>query len=529
MARSRFAKELIQKCQCNLFVFAKTLNPLYLYGDLHEEVFSWLSDISANERQLLLLPRGHLKSHCIAVYCAWKITFEPWTTIVYLASSEDLAKAQLVAIKQMMTSDVYMALWPEMFTEESGIKGERGTWSAFAFDVDHPDRKARGVRDHTMIIKTVKANAQGLHCDGLVFDDIVVPQFADSQVGRAELSRALGYFSSILNPGGWIKAVGTRYHPEDAYQHMIDEMYGIYDEYLEDFVAEKPLWEIMERVAENSHDRSGTGKFLWPRTVSPDTGDSYGFDINELSKIKASYSSHHGLVSFYSQYYNDPNAGATDRISRDKFQYYNPKHMHVDREKVYYNKNKLNVYCAMDVAWSENERSDYTALVVIGVDFDGYIYVLDLDRFKTTNFQEYYERILSLQDKWGFRRMLVETNAGGYLVAQEIEKFIRRNGGNLVVDRRPTTSKSGSKEDRWASVLEPRYESKSVFHRRGGLTPILEEELVQARSKNDDLKDALCAVISVSTPPIGKRIQDYRQMGQTNVVVGRFGGRARMR
>ena len=497
-----------------------------MYGDIHQEVFQWLSDPSdAAKRQLLLLPRGHLKSHCIAVKCVHEITYNPYTTIVYVTSQEELGKAQLYAIKSMMQSDRYTILWPEMFTEESG---ERGTWSAYAFDVDHPLRKERGVRDHTMLIKTVKSNAQGLHSDGVVFDDIVVPQFADTESGRREVSKALGYFSSILNPGGWVKAVGTRYHPQDSYQNMIDAEEPIWDEQLGEMKGSRKLWQVVERVVENSPDRSGTGNFLWPRTESPKDGKSYGFDVRELSKIRADYVSHGGLTHFYAQYYNDPNDVGTQRVGRDKFQYYDRKHIEVKGSNVYYRNQRLNVYCAMDVAWSESEKSDYTAIVVVGVDSEGFIYVLDLDRFRTTNFNEYYEAAVRLQQQYGFRKMLVESNAGGGFVAQEIESLVRKNGGNLVVDRKASTSKQGTKQEKWAATLEPRYESKSILHFRGGLTPYLEEEVLSAKPRHDDLKDALTAAISISKPPVQAKL-DVRSRKNNNVVSlnSKFGGRSR--
>ena len=526
-----YQKEIIEQCEYNLYKFAQVINPNYLYGDIHKDVFGWLSDPEANERQLLLLPRGHLKSHCIAVYCVWKITFEPWSTIIYLCSQEDLAKAQLYAIKMMMTSDIYTMLWPEMFSDVRGIKGERGIWSAFAFEVDHPERRARGIRDLTVQIKTIKANSAGLHCDGLVFDDVVVPQFSDSPAGRAELSRSLGYFSSILNPGGWIKAVGTRYHPEDAYESMISAVIPQWDDNLGAFAGEIPAWDTLEHVVEDSPNRSGEGNYLWPRTESPFDGKMYGFNAKELAKIRADYISHQGLVHFYSQYYNDPNDVGTQRISRDTFQYYDPKYLTVRNDKVLYQGRKLNVYAAMDVAWTESERSDYTAIAVIGIDSDGFIFVLDLDRFRTSDFLTYYQRIQALQHQWFFRRLLVETNAAGSLIAQEVENHVRRNGGALVVERRAANSRANSKFEAWASILEPRYHSKSVYHRGGGLTPTLEEELISAKPRHDDLKDALCAAISIATPPASRKSVDYDKVNEDygNVVHGRFGGRVRVR
>lgn len=534
LAKRSQIREIIEECQDNLYAFAVTVNPNYMYGDIHQQVLNWLGSPDANERQLLLLPRGHLKSHCIAVYCAWKITFEPWSTIIYLASQDDLAKAQLFAIKQMMTSDIYRTLWPEMFTERkvsASGKTERGAWSAYAFDVDHPVRKERGVRDHTMIIKTVKSNATGLHCDGLVYDDLVVPVFADTQNGRDDLNKAIGYFSSILNPGGWIKAVGTRYHPEDAYNRMIESKVPMWDEDRQEFTGEKSAWDVFERVVEDSPDRSGLGHYLWPRTESPvEPGKWYGFDPKELAKIKADYVAHQGAVHFYAQYYNDPNDVGTQRIKRDRFQYYDTRHLKFKDNKVFYKGNKLNVFAAMDVAWSETERSDYTALAVVGIDHDGYLYVLALDRFRTTDFLTYYDHIMALQHEFGFRRLLVETNAAGSLVAQEIENHVRRNGGSLVVDKRAVNTRAEGKLENWASVLEPRYQSKSIFHFRGGLTPTLEEELISAKPRHDDLKDALCAAVSIAKPPAKRNVvsydefQEYRTASQ-----GRFGGRVRVR
>lgn len=523
--KTQQAREIIEHCEYNLFAFAQLLNPYYVYGDIHQEVFSWLSDPKGPDRRLLLLPRGHLKSHCIAVFCTWKITYQPWITLVYLASQEDLAKAQVYAIKSMMTSDIYTALWPEMFAER---KGERGVWSAYAFDVDHPGRKERSVRDHTLIIKTVKSNSQGLHCDGLLLDDVVVPQYADSATGRAEVARSLGYFASILNPGGWIIGAGTRYHPKDAYQAMIDARQGVWDPIQGAFTKEVPLWDVKEKVVEDSPDRSGTGAFLWPRTVSAKDGKSYGFDIQELSKIRADYQSHSGTTHFYSQYYNDPNDVGAQRIKRDWFQYYDRKFVTVTDNTVKYKGNRLNVYAAMDVAWSNADSADYTAIAVVGIDSEGFIYVLDTVRFRTSSFNEYYETCVQLQQHWGFRKMAVETNAGGALVAQEIESLVRRNGGNLVVDRRVTNHKAGTKQERWASVLEPRYESKTVWHAKGGLTPVLEEELMSAKPAHDDLKDALCVAISIAKPPVARKI-DYKEFNNTNVIQGKFGGRIRIR
>ena len=386
--------DLRKSCEEDLWTYARIVNPNYVYGDIHEKVYRWLSDPEANKRQLLLLPRGHLKSHCIATWVSWEITKKPWTSVVYLSAGEDLAKDQLYAIKNIMTSEAYSRLWPEMINER---EGDREQWSAYSFNVDHPERKRRGIRDHTIIVKTVKANFIGLHCDSLVFDDVVVPRNAYTETGRLEVNKSLSQCTSILNAGGTIKAVGTRYHPQDAYQDMMGAKYRVWDEDVRDFVSEESLWDVMEETVEDEGD--GTGNFLWPRAISPLDGNWYGFDTQQLEIIRGDYVSKGEAAQFYAQYYNNPNDETTNVLDRSTFQYYDVRHIGNTGGSVTFRGKKLNVYAAMDVAWTDASESggkaaDYTAIVVVGVDSDGFYYILDLDRFKTSSFVVYYDNIM---------------------------------------------------------------------------------------------------------------------------------------
>lgn len=525
MSSNRLTKEELRKeCEQDLWSFARVVNPTYVYGDIHQKVFRWLSDPEANKRQLLLLPRGHLKSHCIATWCAWEITRKPWTTIVYLSAGEDLAKDQLYAIKNMMTSDIYQRLWPDMINEK---EGDREQWSAYSFNVDHPERKRRGVRDHTIIVKTVKANFIGLHCDAIVFDDVVVPRNAYSETGRQDVAKALSQCTSILNAGGSIKAVGTRYHPQDAYNDMYNAKYRVWDEASREFISEEPLWSIMEEVVEDEGD--GTGLFLWPRTQEPMTGEWYGFDTQQLEIIRSDYYSKGEQAQFHAQYYNDPNDESTNILERSLFQYYDPKFIKADLGGVSFKGKRLKVYAAMDVAWTDvsesgGKKADYTAIAVVGVDQDGYYYVLDLDRFKTSSFQVYYDNIMRLSDKWGFRKIKIETNAGGKFVANEVERLSRENGGSISVDFKSNAGAGAkAKALRQYAIVNPKYELKSIFHRRDGLTSILEEELILERPPHDDLVDALGMALENAKPPM--KTQQYLDTDKKVITDARFGGR----
>ena len=445
--------------------------------------------------------------------------------MVYLSAGEDLAKDQIYSIKNILTGDIYRYYWPEMINDR---EGDREHWSAYSINVDHPERKRRGIRDHTIIVKTVKSNAIGLHCDSAIFDDVVVPAFAYSESGRYEVSKALSQFSSILNPGGQIKAVGTRYHPKDAYNDMLQATYRVWDRDLEQFLPEEvSLWDVMEKKVEDNGD--GTGNFLWPRTHNVADDNWYGFDTQTLEYIKADYQSRGEIAQFFAQYYNDPNDQTTNLLDRSAFRYLDAASLTTNGVSVTYEGNKLHVFAAMDTAWTDSKesgakRADYTAIAVIGVDQFNRYFVLDLDRFKTSDFNIYYESVMRLANKWGFRKITVESNSAGKIIAKEIERLSREAGGLISVDIK---SNAGfgvkSKKLRQYAIVNPKYELGIVYHKKGGLTPELEEELILERPQHDDLVDALGMAMEKAKAPMKHRT--YLDKDRKVITDTRFGGR----
>lgn len=516
---SRESREALKAlCEADIFKFAQWVNPFYCYGDIHEDTMHWLGDENASDHQLLLMPRAHLKSHEIITWCAWWITKHPDTSIVYLSAGEDLASAQISALKRILTSDNYRMLWPDMIHPDDA---KRDKWTAWAINVDHPLRRERGTRDLTFLIKTVKSNFTGLHCDVMVYDDIVVPNNAYTETGRREVKAAVSQCASIKNPGAMTKAVGTIYHPADIYNDFQNAIVKEWDEEVGDFMSESNLWDVKKYQVESYGDM--TGQYLWPRAQSPVDGKWYGFDIKILASIQSQYFSLGENAQFYAQYYNDPNDPESEKVSRDCFQFYNPEKVKFYDGAYYYNTRKLKIFAAMDVAWTVNKGSDYTAIAVVGIDSDWNVYVLSLVRFKTQDYDTYYQHIVGLYNQWGFRRLHIESNAGGTLVASEVKKRLRENGATLVVEGKAATGNEGKKEEKHNAILVPRVKNGQVYFAKGGLTDIAIEEIVLERPPHDDLKDALTLAIANAAPPA-------RDQDRQNKVVNfrynkRFGGR----
>jgi phage terminase large subunit-like protein len=501
-------------CLDDLRVFAQTVNPQYAYGDIHLEIFKWMMDYKlfgqGNEltgNKLVMLPRAHLKSHMVATWVAWIITKHPEVTILYLSATSELAETQLYAIKNILESDAYQHFFPEYIHPQ---EGKREMWNNRKISIDHKDRSEQGIRDATIATAGLTTNTTGWHADIIVPDDIVVPENAYTEEGRSLVSKKASQLTSIRNAGGFTLACGTRYHPADIYDTWKTQEYDVYDEETDEFLRKELIWEIVEHAVETKDN------FLWPRTEK--NGKKFGFNKTVLSRIRGEYDD---IVQFYAQYYNNPNAPGSNRINRNRFQYIDERNIRYSNGQWTVLNKPVNVYAAMDFAYTTTKKSDYTAIVVIGIDPEGFIYVLDMDRFKTDKIKVMFEHLAQMHEKWTFRRLRAEVTAAQSMIVGDFKDYIRQEGMSLSIDENRPSRHEGTKEERMGSILEPRYENLTMYHVKGGLTPALEEELILARPKHDDLKDTLASAIAVAKAPRGAR----NGVKRSNVIYNkRFGG-----
>lgn len=506
------ASEIKQLAEEDLYTFARLVNPLRVYGSIHQEAYRFLQEDDFD--QLMLLPRDHQKSHCIAVWCAWWIAKHPDTTILYVSGTEDLAVSQLGAIKMILESDIFRRYWPDVINPVESMRAE---WSAKNIKVCHPLREKMGIRDRTVAARSIDGNITGLHCNVLVLDDIVVPANAYTAEGRNAVKAGYAQMSSVLTTGGITKAVGTRYHGDDIYNLFIQMEEEIVSEDGE-ITGTKKTFRVMQREVEID------GVFCYPREMHPVSKRWYGFNAQELARKRAKYFAASERNQFYSQYYNNPNQ-REDGEEITKFDYYEPKWLKYGENGQWTYKDKpLTVFAAGDLAYTDADTSDYTAFAVIGLDWDGFIYLLELDQFRTTKYQRMYEAIERLYLKWRFRKIRLETNAGANLVCEAVKDLARKDGHALIVEGKAA---KGDKNERCSMILRPRYENKTILHMRGGYVTAYEEQVLNIRPTHDDLRDAVAAAVEISKPPIKQTNRGNPESQSGNVVSLRFGGNRR--
>jgi phage terminase large subunit-like protein len=511
------AKQIRETALQDLFFFARLVNPGYMYGEIHKEIFQWMQEYTLfglgkvdETNKLIMLPRAHLKSHMVATWASWVVTRHPEVTILYVSATSGLAETQLYAIKNILESPNYTRYFPEYIHPQ---EGKREKWTQTAISIDHIKRKTEGIRDATIATAGLTTNTTGWHADILIPDDLVVPENAYTEDGRESVSKKASQFTSILNAGGFTMACGTRYHPSDIYASWKEQQFDIYDEN-DEVVGRENVWSIKEYAVETD------GIFIWPRSVRPSDGKAFGFNNQVLAKIRAQYEDR---VQFYAQYYNDPNDKGSNRIDRSKFQYYDKKFLKQQGGSWYFKGKKLNVYAAIDFAFSLSKKSDNTAIVVIGMDEDGFIYVLDIDCFKSDKISEYFNHLVELHSQWDFKKLRAEVTVAQTVIVRDLKDKIRSEGLTISIDEHRPTRNEGTKAERIAAALEHKYENQTIWHFRGGYTDVLEEELILARPAHDDCKDALASAVEIATKP--KRSRSL-ESDRTNVVQfsSRFGG-----
>ena len=144
----------------------------------------------------------------------------------------------------------------------------------------------------------------------------------------------------------------------------------------------------------------------------------------------------------------------------------------------------LDYYIGVDLAISQRETADYTAIVTIGITAQNEVVVVDAVRGRRT-FVEIGKQIVAAHDKWQARVVAVESNQAQAYMVQELKRNTKMNVVGVVSTRDKITR---------FQPVEARYEQGLVYH-VSYLDPDFTDELLSftgtQQDKHDDYVDAL--------------------------------------
>ena len=176
------------------------------------------------------------------------------------------------------------------------------------------------------------------------------------------------------------------------------------------------------------------------------------------------------------------------RFKREMFKYYDPKHL----------PKTMNIYTTVDLAISQNRRSDFTAVCTVGVTPENHWFVLDIDygRWKP---DEIIDAIFRAAAKWrplevGWEKVAFQAVIGHLIEKEMPERGIFFRSKGLIAERR--------KELR-IEMLAPRFATGTIWFPRGaGFLTELEGELLKFPTGiHDDLIDALAYIEQLALVP----------------------------
>lgn len=491
-------------CEESFYDYIRTVAPYAVMGQVHKDFCEFLQHNPDKASYLLgLLPRGHRKSFIIGMYCCWRIMKNPAITILYYSSTTDLAEKQLRSIKQTLESKLHQKLWPDLIDP---VEGNRDKWSSSEICVDSPIRTKEGIRDSTVATAGLTTTTTGAHADLIVLDDLVEPN-NNNPAGRRLVEERYSQMQSILNAGGMIVAVGTRYDPKDLYDHLLNTYEEQYD-HDGNLIGKRKSWSVFQREVEKD------GEFLWPRTKRSD-GKAFGYNMQELARIKGSYID---KSQFYAQYYNDPNRLGASKYSNN-FVYYEKEKLQESGGKWTISGKKLNLFAAIDFAYSLSDSADSSCIAVIGETADKLYYILELDRFKTDRIKDYFDHLSRLHSKYHFRKLRGEATVAQSVIVKYLKDQLASQGTPLQIEEYKPIK---DKEERMNAVLRPLYEENRIFHYKGGNCELLEAELLAAKPEHDDIKNAVADAIEIATPPFEVFTNAFQRLSKKRY--GLFGG-----
>ncbi|MGQ9847427.1 MAG: hypothetical protein ACUVQP_08015 [Bacteroidales bacterium] len=206
-------RQLARRAVKNIIALANFVG----YKDIDRFHYEFADFIQAPYQfKLALVPRHHLKTTLgNYVYSVQQILLNPAITILLVSSAWNLAQDFLAAIKKILESPII-----------------ENNYGRFVGDVWNVEKiivapAVNSLSDNTFTIETmgVDKGKTSKHYDIIIVDDIVERNNVESERDRQHVLRVFkDLFSLLKKPDGKMLVLGTRWHEDDLYNHIINNM-----------------------------------------------------------------------------------------------------------------------------------------------------------------------------------------------------------------------------------------------------------------------------------------------------------------
>ena len=429
---------------------AKYDNPKVI-PPFHEEL--WELFCSDAPKAAAAAPRGHAKSTAIThAYILALMCFGVKSFCLLVSDTEGQAAEFLGDIKAELTGNETLRtkfhIHKVLKETETDIIVQRDDGSKFRIVAKGSMQKVRGLK------------WLGRRPDLIVGDDLENDDIVMNPERREKFRR---WFMNALIPCGsdtcWVRIVGTILHLDSALQRLLED----------------PTWETLFYEAHN-HDFS---EILWPEQYSQE----------RLLAIRAGYEAQNDLDGYSQEYLNKPVAHGNAYFNADYFYDFER-----DKNNKWIKPN-LEYYAAADFAISEREKADYTVILTAGVDPEGNVYVVDVNKFRGDS-DRIIEELLATQKHYKPHVFTFETEKIDKAIGPSLRRAMMRKRTYLNIN---TITPVKSKTTRGRSIQAMHKAGAVRYDKEASWYPDFYSELQTItdsgpRGKHDDSFDAFAYI-----------------------------------
>ena len=460
----KLTKEIIEGFASSCLV--KYFDDASPFADFQREW--WEYCCSDDKFVAITAPRGHAKSTIITItYTLACVLFRQRRYVLLVADTETQAALFLGQIRQILYDSAEIHHLFGMQLDDKGVVFEKDTETDIII-------KFKDQTSFRIVAKGAEQKLRGMLWSGqrpdlIVIDDLMNEELVANKDRREKLDKwVYGSLIPCRSERGIIRFVGTPMNLDDPLERMMPRE-NAKDTIVEDLkVWSKRKIGMWRTVKYRAHNQDYS-KLLWPQRKSKELFEELRADFIER-----------GMPEVYAcEYLCNPVDDSIRYFRRGDFLPMTEE----DRKK-----NKV-FYITADLAVSEKDRADYTAIVVGGLDSNGQLHIVNTVRERLSG-DEIVATLLSLQKIYnpvavGIEDTQISKALGPYIYRTMAETGVYMNITMLKPHRQDKLQRARSIQARMRAGMVK-------FDKNADWWLTFEDECMNfPRARHDDMVDAL--------------------------------------
>jgi hypothetical protein len=417
---------------------------------IHQEVAEFLKELQIKKKGILLLPRKHLKTTLITIcWTIQQIINNPDIRIYLTNEKLENSKAFLREIKQHFEkNEKFRFLYGDLVNTET-------KWTETEIIVK---TRTKNLKEPTIACGSLTSSPVAKHFDLIIADDLVSRENVSTKEQIEKVKQYWKDLLSVLEEGGIILDVGTRWHYDDLHGWLLEQ-------------AKSGNWAVMVRGCFDEN-----GESIFPEK----------FSKQSLEEIKSQI----GNYDFSCLYLNSPADNETAIFKRSWFE-----NRYTDEDLKF---KRVNTFCTIDIGGSSG---DPHGIIVNSVDSQNNWYLRLVLRL-WSDLPTLINKIFEIKNEFQVLKFGIEQKQFEDMIKPYLEEEMRRRNEFLTIEK--LMDKGLRKEERIRGRLEPRFANGTIFLKQNAFdnTEDLVDELCRFPvGQYDDLADALQYQQDIVSPP----------------------------